>query len=504
MGAIYANNNDHRKGIKYRRQAIEILRQTKDSITLAAALMNTGYGYYLIEKYDSALYLYEESGEIYSKKNFEIGKAYNLGNAGLVYAKQGKTLEAEEQLTEAIEILKELEDSYAITEFEIEMANIYEQRGEKQKAEKYLLGALAYAQEDGLKERIRDASLQLSELYSSEQEFEKAYEYLQNYLVYRDSINNEETIRKMADLRTEFEVGQKQAEVDLLEEEAFAHRVLLWSGALIGGLLLGVIVLLHRFYLMKVRTARIAKARRQVIQGQRDELDHLNATKDRFFSIISHDLRGPVSNFNGVTYLIQRSIEEGDQEELKSMGIMLEESAQDLSSLLDNLLDWAMSQQGTFPYKPQSINIAEICNPALRVFKNTAKAKSIEIDDHVTSDLQVYVDVNSTSTIIRNLLNNALKFTAEGGSVSLNIEMQEKFAVIHVSDTGIGIPQDKLERLFVFKGVKTSYGTQGEKGVGLGLNLVKEFVDLNKGKIKVESEEGKGSRFSVFLPLAKS
>ncbi|UXP33804.1 ATP-binding protein [Reichenbachiella agarivorans] len=508
IGAIYANNNDHEKGIKYRKQAISVLRETADSISLAAALMNTGYGYYLIDQYDSALLHYEESGSIYERKNYVLGKAYNLGNAGLVYAKQGKTKEAEEQLNEAIKILKELEDSYAITEFEIEMANIYVQKGDKITAERYLHSALSYAQQDGLKERIRDASLQLSELYSSQKKYEQAYYYQSQYITYRDSINNEETIRKMADLRTEFEVGQKQAEidlkqkeVDLLNQEAYINRIFIWSAVAVVTLLLILTFVLYKLYRLKVRTVEVIRENRQLIEDQRDELERLNMTKDRFFSIISHDLRGPVSNFSGVASLIQMYIESGEYDELQRIGGILEDSSYELSSLLDNLLDWAMSQQGHFPYNPEEVSLEDICNPSLRVLSNSAKAKKINMTEEVWSEYMLYVDQNSATTIIRNLLSNSLKFTPEGGEVTLSVDQVDDMAVICVRDTGIGIPQDKMETLFGFEGSRKRWGTKGEKGVGLGLNLVQEFIALNKGRIEVDSEEGKGTEFRVYLPL---
>ena len=215
IGDTYANNNDHLNGIKYRNQAIQILRTTEDSITLATALLNTGYEYYLIESYDSSLAYYDESGKIFEEKNFTIGTAYNLGNSGLALAKQGENKKAELKILEAISILKDFNDSYAITEFEIELASIFQSKSNLLEAIRYATSAYDLAKSDGLKKRVRDASLKLSELYQTTGDYQKAYTYQSQYIAYRDSINNEETIRKMADLRTEYEVGQKQVELDL-------------------------------------------------------------------------------------------------------------------------------------------------------------------------------------------------------------------------------------------------------------------------------------------------
>ncbi|MCR9254434.1 MAG: adenylate/guanylate cyclase domain-containing protein, partial [bacterium] len=181
IGDTYSLNNDHRNGLKYRNQAIEILRATNDSVTLATALLNTGYEYYLTRKYDSSLLFYEESGLIFELKDFAIGKAYNLGNSGLVFARTGEIEKAEESITKAIDILRKFEDTYAITEFEIEIANIFHEKQNLQEAIKYANSAIDLAKKDGLNKRIRDASLKLSELYQATGEYQKAYTYQSQY-----------------------------------------------------------------------------------------------------------------------------------------------------------------------------------------------------------------------------------------------------------------------------------------------------------------------------------
>lgn len=508
IGEVYSNNNNHVQAIKFRKLAIKILCQTNDSLTIAAALINTGYGFYMIHEYDSAIKYYNESEKIYEAKNFLLGKAYNLGNAGLVYAKLGLTDKAEKQLSEAILILSDLKDSYAMTEFQIEIGNIYQERKNYFSAEKFFMEALVLAINDGLKERIRDASLKLSELYQTQGDYRKAYDYQSQYITYRDSINNEEVIRKMADLRTEYEVGQKQAEVDLkqtevdlLNEQARNNQIVLWSVIVILVLVLCLTYALLKVYRVKVRAIRIVKQRRRIIAAQRDQLEDVNRTKDKFFSIISHDIRGPISNFQGVSQLIQLLVESKDYDALLKLGTMLDTSTKEVSSLLDNLLEWAMSQQGRMPYKPEEIKLHELCNSNLSIMDNLATAKQISLTEKVKEKVTITADKNSVSTIIRNLLSNAIKFTPEGGHVDLDLSYDLNMAVLTVKDTGIGIPKEKMQHLFDFKGERSRWGTGGEKGVGLGLTLIHEFVELNKGKIEVDSEEGKGTTFRVYLPI---
>ncbi len=500
IATCYTQNNELEKALIFDNKAIEIFRESNSYQDLALNLLNTGYNYYLIDSLDMALDYYDEAIPIFERINLIIGKAYILGNTGLVYAKLGRTEKAEEQLTEAIEILTGLDDSYAITEFQIEMASIYQQKGDYKTAEKYLVEALAYAEEDGLQERIRDASLKLSELYEIKGDFKNAFFYQKQYLTYRDSINNEEVIRKMADLRTEFEVGQKQVEVDLLHQEAKTQRILLIGVVAVLILVFILAYVLYKLYKLRDRAIKISRKRRQVISAQRNELADLNRTKDKFFSIISHDIRAPVNNFQGVAQLINLYVESGDTQELVRLADMMEKSSTELSTLLDNLLDWAMSQQGRMPYKPELFSMSELCDSSVTMMENLAESKGLTLNRNIEEHVVLEADRNSVSTVIRNLLNNAIKFTEKGGVVGVSLSHQEDSVQLRIEDSGVGIEPDKLERLFSFKGERTRWGTAGEKGVGLGLNLVHEFVEMNRGTITVESELDVGTTFVVTFP----
>lgn len=507
LGVLYRKQEHYKSSIYYHNRGINILRREKDSIRLASALLNIGDLFRFRKKFDSAMLYFDEAEVIFRKVDYSSRVAYTLGNKGLVYAELGQNGLAEKNITEAISVLEELKDFDPISVYQTSLADIYAQRGDIKRGLTYAHGALSIGQEEGLKEQIRDASLKLSELYQTQGDYRKAYDYQSQYITYRDSINNEEVIRKMADLRTEYEVGQKQAEldvkqieVDLLNEQARNNQIVLWSVIVILVLVLCLTYALLKVYRVKVRAVRIVKQRRRIIAAQRDQLEDVNRTKDKFFSIISHDIRGPISNFQGVSQLIQMMVETDDKEGLLKLSGLLDTSSKEVSDLLDNLLEWAMSQQGRMPYKPESIKLHELCHANLKIMRNLATAKHIELTETVEK-LTITADKNSVSTIIRNLLSNAIKFTPEEGQVQLSLSHEANRVVITVTDTGIGIPKEKMEHLFDFKGERSRWGTGGEKGVGLGLTLVHEFVVLNKGEIEVDSEEGKGTTFKVYLPL---
>lgn len=503
LGDIYAIQNNYQNSLNYYRQGINIFLQSQDSVKLATALLNLGELFRTNQKFDSAIVYFQRSKTIFSKIGYSIGSAYNLGNIGLVLAEQGQHEMAEENISKASAILEKLGDRYAVAVFQTALADIYANRGEYDQALAYGHGSLETGEALGLKEQIRDASLKLSEIYKMEGNSDQAYTYLKQYITYRDSINNEETIRKMADLRTEYEVSKKQAEVDLLEEQALLNTIVVWSAVFIIALLLILTIALLKIYRIKDRAIRIVRERRRVIAAQRNQLDQVNKTKDRFFSIISHDIRGPISNFQGISGLINMLADSNDADGLKQLGSMMESSAKEVSVLLDNLLEWALSQEGKIPYHAEPVKLKEICQTNLGIMLNMAMAKQIDLSGGLTQEVIVKADKNSVSTIIRNLLSNAIKFTPEGGEVRLEIWKENNLGVISVKDTGIGIPKDKLEDLFKLKGTRSRWGTKGEKGIGLGLTLVHEFVAINGGRIEVETEEGKGTTFKVFLNLSE-
>lgn len=503
IGTVYKVGKNHSTALKYFNLGISKFREVKDSIKLATSLSNTGELYRTSHILDTALMYFEESLEIFKLRTSVVGIAYNLGNIGLVYAEQDKNDLAEQNINEAIRILEELGDTYAIAVYDTYMADIYKDKGDYQRALEYANRSYKEAAKGGFKEQIRDASLKLSELYSDLQDFEKAFDFQSQYIAYRDSINNEETIRKMADLRTEYEVSQKQAEVDLLNEQKRNQQIIGVGLTIVILLIAALALMFYKNGKQRQQTNLILSEQKEEIEAQRDQLDELNQSKDKFFSIISHDLRGPVHAFKGMSRLIKMYIDQNCIDELAELNQHFDKSVDQLSTLLDDLLDWAVSQQGKVPYSPEEVSLHDLSEDVMGLFQNMAQAKKINLTTSIPENIQLWVDSNSLRTILRNLVNNALKFTEEGGSVTLSAEKDGDMAALHVADTGRGIPQEQLESLFKLGGHKRSWGTEGEKGLGLGLQLVYSFSEMNGGSITVESEEGVGTTFTIHMPLHK-
>lgn len=246
-------------------------------------------------------------------------------------------------------------------------------------------------------------------------------------------------------------------------------------------------------------------AQKESLIKMNSELHELNATKDTFFSIIAHDIKNPFNAVLGFTDLLEENFKEWDDERKLEVVGLINTSAKNLYELLDNLLQWSRSQSGLIEFKPQEILLKNTFSNIIGLFKETANAKNIELGyTFPETELVVYADKNMLDAIIRNLISNAIKFTNTGGEVHLFAEKMGKFAIVKVTDNGVGISPEIQEQLFKIEKHNSTYGTNNESGTGLGLILVKEFVTKQGGAIGVESTKGKGSTFYFTLPLMKN
>ena len=238
----------------------------------------------------------------------------------------------------------------------------------------------------------------------------------------------------------------------------------------------------------------------ELIQYQK-QLLKLNLDKDRFISILGHDLKSPFNGLLGLSELLTKNIREYDIDEIEVFVNHINISARKTYNLLEDLLMWVRSQSGKIPFKPQNLIFADLCRNILDIHKPGADAKHITINYNFTDGIIVFADIDMVKTVMRNLVSNAIKFTNNNGTININAEENSEIVGISVSDNGIGIKPDNLTKLFDITQVLTTTGTAEEAGTGLGLLLCKEFVEKHGGTIWVESEVGKGSDFKFTLPI---
>ena len=238
------------------------------------------------------------------------------------------------------------------------------------------------------------------------------------------------------------------------------------------------------------------------IKKQNKQLKELNATKDKFFSIIAHDLKSPFSAILGFSNILVKNHKKYDDEKREKMISAVNNSANSAFKLLENLLTWARSQSGVIKYLPEKLHLKILLFETMFDLQAQADKKNIIVLDAISENDIIFADNNMLATILRNLISNAIKFTSNSGTIIISSEKQENsnFIEISVEDTGVGIPKDTIDNLFRIDKNTSTQGTENETGTGLGLILCKEFVEKHNGKIWVESEEGKASTFSFTIP----
>lgn len=302
---------------------------------------------------------------------------------------------------------------------------------------------------------------------------------------------------KLEQLQAIYEIDSQNAEILELEKKNEINSLLikqhrLFQLIMVAGVLIAVLFSIALLWFYK----RIRRANH--------ELKETIAAKDKFFAIISHDLRGPTISLSSFINHLSETSDDYSPEELKSLLLKLNKSAESMSTLLDNLLLWAQTQLNKIEFRPMEIRLTDVLQNSIKGLKQTADNKQIDIRVDLEENIRIMADSMMVQTIVRNILSNAIKFTPRGGSVIINsATMDSNNAIVSFTDNGIGIDKRAIPHLFDISGTQHSTGTEDEKSSGLGLVIVREFIDRNKGTINIESQKDKGTTVTITLPLAQ-
>lgn len=253
---------------------------------------------------------------------------------------------------------------------------------------------------------------------------------------------------------------------------------------------------------VSIQNSMLYDSMEKKIAERTSELRLLNDTKDKFFSIISHDLRGPVTSFQSLTRLISHYNRQGQADKIESLFTKVDQSVDTLNHLLENLLDWSLNQTDGIRCYFEEIHLGVFLNEIADIYSANACSKEIAVDIGIHDHVRILGDKHTLATVFRNLISNSIKFTPRGGSISIKVEDRDETIRIHLHDTGVGMDCVKVLNLFNLQTRGPSFGTEKEKGTGLGLVLVKEFIELNKGTICIQSSTASGTDVYITLPSA--
>lgn len=526
LGVINYYLGNYLLSIEYHLKSIEIKETIGNKPLLATSYNNIALVYMGIEDYDKALEYLDRALEIHEESANLRSTGLIKTNMGEIYAKTGQYEKARKQFNEAVQINKASGSKMAVANSYNGIANLLVTLKEYQKAREYYNSGLVLFTEMNNKngmansengianllkieenynssiihaeralenakavnapENIFKATNSLYYCYQKKGDFKKAFEYLLINKSVQDSLKNTEKLKKITKLELDlkFEKMRLEKENELNRQKAFNVYlvIILISGAVI--------------LLLIVRSSRNKKLVNIKLNELNAELNNVNSAKDRFFSIIAHDLKSPFMGFIGLTEIMAEDINSFSKTELSEMIKGVHNNAKNLFKLLSNLLEWAQIQQGKESFNPRAIPLADVILQNINLLIKKGEQKGIEIKLDVPSNQIVFADDSMLNSIIRNLLSNSLKFTSRGGKVNIKSKQIESNMIeVSVSDTGIGMSSDLCSKLFKPEEKVGRKGTEGEDSTGLGLLLCKEFVDKHSGKIWVDSEEGKGSTF---------
>ncbi|MEQ8711621.1 MAG: tetratricopeptide repeat protein [Cyclobacteriaceae bacterium] len=502
IGLLHKENGDVRLALDYFQKALQQDMEEGDVDGMAHTYNNIGIAYEELDMIDSALYYANKAYEIDLEAGNDYSVAIDLNNMGEAYYSQGDLDKAVAYFEESLTMKYRLNNTIGIAHTSGRLAAIYQEKRQYMKALTYVDDALNLAKANGNKDKEMSLHLLKADICDAKGEYQNALMQHREYARVKDEIFDRDKALIAADLATKYQSQKKQAENDLLmakteqQKAVLARREIVNVVAVIGTILLAITAgVFFWAYRQKLRS-------NQMLSKQKEELSSLNSTKDRFFGIIAHDLRGPLTALQGISGLLTYTIKKGDLERLNKIGAQVEISAAQVNSLLDNLLQWALHQSGNISYRPERLSLKAVIDENLKYFSDMAAAKDITLSNKVTDNTHIVADKESISTVIRNLVNNGIKFTPKGGEVNLSAMVEDGQVKINIQDTGLGISADLLEKIFTLGQNSSTPGTHQEKGTGLGLVLVNDFVKMNHGSLKVSSTPNVGSTFSVIIPAA--
>jgi len=504
LGSIMYLQGHYEQALDYYQQSLDIKQLLGDSLAVAKTLNNIGNIYGDMDDHAQAIAYLERSLAIKRNHQEAGGLAYSLTNLGIAYKDLQQYDQALRYYREALDIDTQLENQEGMLSTANNIAELYILLEEQDSALVYAQQAYELAWAIDAQERIMETTHTLAKLHQLMQDYSRAFQYMEEYVKLREEVYNEKKSQQIAELQTRYDTEKKELAIEQLQQEKqlqdleiqqartqrFTYLLIILLAAVLG--VAGVY-----FYRLKARHNRL-------LASQNVQLAQLNATKDKLFSVIAHDLKNPLSAFQSITETLHQHLPKMSQEEIRFFIAEIYQSSHQLNDLLHNLLQWASAQIGRTPYQPEAFSARTMVEKNIRHLQSQARKKSIQLHNDVPTSAMLYADRKMIQTILRNLISNAIKFTPGGGQVRFTTRLQGSEVALSVHDTGVGISEENLPLLFRIDADVQAIGDQQEKGTGIGLILCQELAEKNCSHIEVNSIPGQGSTFTLVVPAARS
>ena len=507
IAIIYSNMRDYPQAVEYFRRALQIAREFPHDNGVSTAYLNLGDVYTKEGELDSAIIYTQLALDLSEKAHDSVIQSISFSNLGDIYNKRSEPVKALPCLERSLRLSEDIHDPEGVAYTNGSLAEAYRLLGQFPKSIAYAENSLRESRALDAVESIKTAYHILYADHLAAGKYPEALDYRNLEVALSDSLYSLEKEKQIKMLQSDYELREKQHQVDLLQTERLRQIAELQKGRIRLYFIIACAasLIIWAFFLSRSNQQRkrinrlLSDHNKEIIERNR-ELAALNDLKIKLFSIIGHDLRSPVATLIGFVDLLKTSTLSPDQ--VRQFGVQMSESLMDTASLLDNLLFWAKSQMDGLQIRAQAFDVVPVVKQNARLIANRALKKKILLSLEVPSvPVMVFADEAMVDLVIRNLVDNALKFSREGDTIRLSADVAGEGVEISISDTGKGIPAEDQPKIFNTNSFTTP-GTSREKGSGLGLSLCKEMIEKNNGRIWFESASAAGTTFTFRLPQA--
>lgn len=534
IGIIHNDLDNKKMAIEYYEQALDNFEAMSSYRGISACLTNIGLIYDDMDSVANALKYYNKALDI----SQQMGDRKNLtsiySSIALIHVRKEDYKEAERYFRLSLAIDEQMDDKISLAETLLNLAGLGLKSGNYKESLNFAKRSLSIGIETGALPRQAEAYELLAQLHEARKDPAAALEFYKQFVIIKDSILNKEMHMQLSEIEGKYQNEKKQLEIanlqnikalqqsELKQKDIRLHNQTLVIVFVLVGFIIVLIssLWLLKMYRQKKKTNRIMLEKNEEIVVQNEEikaqneqlaelnnkisasekaLKELNATKDKFFSIVAHDLKNPFSILQSLSTMLNEKYDSLDESYRKKVIETIKTSIDSSYILVENLLQWSRTQSGKMSFHTESISLNDLIQKNVLLVNSFAESKKIEIAVIIEGEIKVLADLNSIDTILRNLISNALKFTEPNGRIEIGAHIVNDYIEIYVKDSGIGIKQTDTDKLFRIDVDTATIGSSKEKGTGLGLILCKEFAEANGGSISLDSIEGKGT--TVFLKL---
>ncbi len=483
LGLANRADKSYDKSIEYFDKAVDLRKTMGDNVGIASGIYEIARSYFEKSDYKQARLYYDKSLDLHLELDNKMYIALCLNGLGDICFVERNYKNALKKYNEALKHNKEGNRKSGMIQNHLGRALVFSKIDKRRNGEKALLKALKLAEQLGYPSLILEAYETRAEFYSNVGDYKLSNTSYRRYVTIYDSLFTVEQQETLAEMQHNFFITQNLYKVNNdLEIKKREALVLIFT--IIIFVVLGIAFIWK--FISNVQLNR--------------KLKSINDSKDKLFSIVSHDLKSPFNSILGFSELMMKSVDGKSIGDTSKYTNYINQLSKQSVGLINNLSNWSMSQRGILVLNEEKFNLHNLIKEIHDINSISAQKKGIELSINITEPLDVYADKEILRTVFTNLMTNAIKFTPQNGKIIVSAQIKHKYLEVKFKDSGVGIKEDDISKLFDIKNNYTTPGTNDEKGTGLGLIICKEFIELHKGKIDLESQVGKGTNFTVILP----